>query len=261
MSSLTQEAVAAMVGDVQSKTAELRMRNHELMFEVSKLRRELNKFINKDVLAKKRQLNWVPEATLREVQKDLAAEQKTRLRMCGEGLDTCTDVELRELRDQLEKGLDRVVLAMGHRLCGNSLNASAEDELRQLRNQLEKGLERVVLAMERIAAEPRVLQRHPDYKCPLSLGLMRDPVVTAEGQSYERTEIEKWFKQCRDNNEPLTSPLRAPLASDVLIPNNSLRRAIEDALDLEVGMFEIAVQLQLDQSRAGGKAKRARTEN
>jgi hypothetical protein len=84
---------------------------------------------------------------------------------------------------------------------------------------------------------------------------MRDPVVTADGQSYERKQIEQWFRSCRDAKEPVTSPLRAPLASDALVPNNSLRRAIEEAMDRE--LFEVAVELELDVSRAGCAAKRA----
>jgi hypothetical protein len=30
-------------------------------------------------------------------------------------------------------------------------------------------------------------------ECPLTMEVMRDPVITADGQTYERAEIEKWF--------------------------------------------------------------------
>jgi hypothetical protein len=106
--------------------------------------------------------------------------------------------------------------------------------------KLESLLEDIMVAKERVEkmqlrrkAEDRVLAKHPDYRCPISLGIMRDPVVTADGQSYERTEIEAWFKTQREANEPLTSPLRAPLKSAQLVANHSLRRAIEAAVHAE----------------------------
>jgi hypothetical protein len=64
---------------------------------------------------------------------------------------------------------------------------------------------------------------------------MRDPVVTDDGQSYERKEIEAWFETQREKKEPISSPLRAPLTSAQLVPNQSLRRAIEAAVDAELG--------------------------
>jgi hypothetical protein len=30
------------------------------------------------------------------------------------------------------------------------------------------------------------------YFCPISMEMMEDPVVAADGHSYERAEIEKW---------------------------------------------------------------------
>ena len=63
--------------------------------------------------------------------------------------------------------------------------------------------------------------------------------MTVDGQSYERKNIEQWFKKCKDSKEPISSPLRAPLASDLLVPNNSLRRAIEEALDFELGCLRV----------------------
>ena len=180
---------------------ELRLRNHQLTMEMSKVRRELNQYINKAIREKQRQKDicWVPEATLREVTSELHAEQKMRRRLCGQGLENCTDAELQELCEKINTAQ-----------------------------------ERVTDAMERRAAETRVTEKNLNYQCPISQSMMRDPVVTVDGQSYERKNIEQWFKMCKDSKEPISSPLRAPLASDLLVPNNSLRHAIEDALDFEL---------------------------
>ena len=180
---------------------ELRLRNHQRTMEMSKVRRELNQYINKAIREKQRQKDicWVPEATLREVTIQLHGEKQTRRRLCGQGLENCTDAELQELCEKINTAQ-----------------------------------ERVTDAMERRAAETRVTEKNLNYQCPISQSMMRDPVVTVDGQSYERKNIEQWFKMCKDSKEPISSPLRAPLASDLLVPNNSLRRAIEEAVDFEL---------------------------
>lgn len=48
---------------------------------------------------------------------------------------------------------------------------------------------------------------------------MRDPVLAADGQSYERMAIEAWLAAGRDTS-PVTG---APLAHSNLIPNHALR--------------------------------------
>ncbi|EMS59928.1 U-box domain-containing protein 16 [Triticum urartu] len=40
-------------------------------------------------------------------------------------------------------------------------------------------------------AEP--LAPPPDFRCPISLDLMRDPVVSSSGQTYDRESITRWF--------------------------------------------------------------------
>ena len=117
---------------------------------------------------------------------------------------------------------------------GRELDDLPEAQLEQLADDLVLAKERVDAMQLRRKAEALVLAKHPDYACPISLVIMRDPVVTDDGQSYERTEIEAWFKTQREANEPLTSPLRAPLKSSELVPNHSLRRAIEAAVQAQL---------------------------
>lgn len=57
---------------------------------------------------------------------------------------------------------------------------------------------------------------------------MHDPVVAADGNSYERSAIEAWFS----SGEP-TSPLtNEPLPHAALIPNNSLKKVIGDLVEV-----------------------------
>src|SRR4051794_2619545 len=62
-------------------------------------------------------------------------------------------------------------------------------------------------------------------ECPISREIMKDPVTCADGHSYERAEIEKWFTT--HSTSPCTG---LELQDKRLIPNHSLKKAISDFL-------------------------------
>jgi hypothetical protein len=62
------------------------------------------------------------------------------------------------------------------------------------------------------------------FQCPLTMEVMRDPVFTADGQTYERREIEEWFA-LGNRTRPLTGE---ELPSTNLLPNIALRKAIRE---------------------------------
>lgn len=55
--------------------------------------------------------------------------------------------------------------------------------------------------------------RPNEHFCPITLSVMVDPVVAADGQSYERAAITRWFATSRKN------PLGADLEHTNLIAN------------------------------------------
>ncbi|GJP42306.1 hypothetical protein CLOM_g1888 [Closterium sp. NIES-68] len=61
-----------------------------------------------------------------------------------------------------------------------------------------------------------------DFFCPISLDIMRDPVTVASGQTYERGEIERWFREGH-RYCPVT---RSALEDLHVAPNKSLRSII-----------------------------------
>ena len=65
------------------------------------------------------------------------------------------------------------------------------------------------------------------FCCSLTLDLMRDPVSTADGHTYERAAITRWFADGKT-----TSPnTGAALKHKNLIPNIALRQTIEEWAD------------------------------
>ena len=67
------------------------------------------------------------------------------------------------------------------------------------------------------------MERPPEaFLCPIGLEVMRRPFVAADGHSYEEGPIRAWLR------DHATSPMtNAPLPSTMVVPNHSLRAAIE----------------------------------
>ena len=63
--------------------------------------------------------------------------------------------------------------------------------------------------------------------CPLSLEIYEDPVMAADGFSYERREIENWFARGK-HTSPKTNE---ELPHVMLVPNRDLRAMCQDFLD------------------------------
>ena len=61
------------------------------------------------------------------------------------------------------------------------------------------------------------------FMCPLTMEVMREPVITADGQTYEQTEIQKWFAH-GNRTSPLTA---AEQPSTNLTPNIVLRKLVK----------------------------------
>merc|ERR1711898_58181 len=61
------------------------------------------------------------------------------------------------------------------------------------------------------------------FRCPILMEIMKDPVIAADGFSYERSAITKWLTT--NNNSPMTG---LPLAHSQLIPNQTLKSAIAE---------------------------------
>ena len=72
----------------------------------------------------------------------------------------------------------------------------------------------------------RVEGAPPQFFCPITLAVMSDPVITADGQTYERHAIEKWL--LGNATSPLTGKA---LPHFELAPNVVLRSLIEDFID------------------------------
>ncbi len=62
-----------------------------------------------------------------------------------------------------------------------------------------------------------------EFKCPISLEPMTDPVVASDGCTYERNSITTWLSE--HNTSPMTN---APLESPLLFQNRAMRNLIRE---------------------------------
>lgn len=69
--------------------------------------------------------------------------------------------------------------------------------------------------------KPKALIIPDDFRCPISLDLMNDPVIVASGQTYERACIEKWFASGHD-----TCPKTLQRLSNMTITPNYVLRSL-----------------------------------
>jgi hypothetical protein len=63
---------------------------------------------------------------------------------------------------------------------------------------------------------------HPAMYCPIGFTLMEDPVIDIDGHSYERKNIEKWFRT--SHHSPMTG---LTMSNKSLYPNRALKLVIE----------------------------------
>lgn len=64
------------------------------------------------------------------------------------------------------------------------------------------------------------------FICPISGEIMKDPVITPSGISYERETIETWLKK-----KPVDPLSKKPLDVKDLIPNRSLKDTIQEFMN------------------------------
>ena len=63
--------------------------------------------------------------------------------------------------------------------------------------------------------------------------LFKNPQVAADGFTYEKEDIETWFKINQEHDKPTTSPVTGAVLPDLrLIPNRSLNAALNQFKDL-----------------------------
>lgn len=94
-----------------------------------------------------------------------------------------------------------------------------------------------------VGTETVVVEEPPkEFICPITREIMRDPVVTSDGHTYERVAIAKWF------NGRKTSPMtNLPLRSTALTPNRALQSSITEFLSKQSAVTAATQQSNINE--------------
>ena len=161
-----------------------------------------------------------------ELQKERRLHRTTRdqcVRLRSEHAKVC-----RKMRQELQASSDSV-----KRLRAEEISNFDAQQLADLRDELNAAIGKVnmqtaKLAEDLVASTPSL----HDCLCPIGLQLMRDPVIAADGHTYERAQIEQWI---RVRGDGAVSPKTGfPLAHSNLVPNHTVKSLINSAVEAKL---------------------------
>ncbi|XP_035188187.1 WD repeat, SAM and U-box domain-containing protein 1 isoform X3 [Oxyura jamaicensis] len=109
-------------------------------------------------------------------------------------------------------------------LTKESLTNELKIESLGLRNKILQKIEE--LRMKMVSVSVGI----PDeFLCPITRELMKEPVIAADGYSYEKEAMENWISNKRRSSPMTNLPLHSPL----LTPNRTLKMAISRWLETQ----------------------------
>jgi hypothetical protein len=113
------------------------------------------------------------------------------------------------------------------------------ERLEALERDMRAALARVELAQERLKAWEAVGEDVPDFRCPITSEIMREPVMIDDGNSYERKAIEEWFCEQERKRNPFspqrfTSPLTREVVTRKHVVNLNLKKVIAGAVEAKL---------------------------
>lgn len=98
-----------------------------------------------------------------------------------------------------------------------------------------------------------------NHLCPITHQMMVDPVITADGTTYDRSAIEAWFAMQTRRGEAATSPLTGePLANNHLLPNLIVRSLVREFAEAYAHQLSECREY-LEQVRVGAPARKGST--
>ncbi|KAF7667905.1 hypothetical protein LDENG_00041490 [Lucifuga dentata] len=124
----------------------------------------------------------------------------------------------------VDEGLDGLVDKFSaNNIDGTELLSLTKETLASELNIESVGLRSKVLRKLEELKGASVCAGIPDeFLCPITRELMKEPVMAADGYSYEKEAIEKWINT-KNRSSPMTN---LPLLTTLLTPNHTLKMAI-----------------------------------
>ena len=134
------------------------------------------------------------------------------------------------------------------RLQGAVAPGASEQDMAAQEAELQANLERLREAVreERLRRSLRSAVQK-EFLCPITMTTFCDPVIAADGHSYERSAIEAWLQH--HNTSPLTN---LQLPHKHLVPNRAIKSAIASIMAAEGGIKPAAAGAAADEGSTQG---------
>lgn len=125
----------------------------------------------------------------------------------------------------------------------NPLNGVSYEKTAAIENDIKNTIPNIKL---KSIIEDFVLQlpqSEENYWCSCTMELMADPVLTADGQTYEHGFIQNWLINKQKDTSPNTN---VKLNNKNLIPNENLKSAIKDFIKSKQANVERKIEIKQD---------------
>lgn len=151
------------------------------------------------------------ESALKEIKRGVKMSHGILVKFAGK-LDLKSNQEILRELSLLEKEKNKA----------HSNKDKGEEELLNLLIVLVTQMGDDLAEQKQVQAQKGGIPIPPDFRCPLSLELMSDPVIVASGQTYERAYIQQWL----DQGNTTCPKSRQTLSHLNLIPNYTVKALI-----------------------------------
>lgn len=122
-----------------------------------------------------------------------------------------------------EEGLDELIgIFKSNNIDGPELSRMNKETVAEMGIESVGLRGRLLRKVESLKASQSGSDAPDEFLCPISREVMKDPVIAADGYSYERESIESWIRG-KTKTSPMTNLL---LPTTLLTPNRSLKMAI-----------------------------------
>ncbi len=131
---------------------------------------------------------------------------------------------LKDAKDDMLQYKTELMRMRGRRISDYDL-----EQLSILEQDLLDVMDRVQKVKLLRKAEEEVVKSLDSCKCSIGHKLMRDPVVAADGHTYESAEIVQWL--ATSDKSPKTG---LPLLNKTLTPNYAMKATINEAVEMKL---------------------------
>ena len=132
-----------------------------------------------------------------------------------------TKKELASTKEKLQGEIDL--------LRGKTFESMDREALVKRKTDLEDMQRRLDDAILRREVEEEIQEKPSSFICPITMSLMKSPVMASDGHSYERDAIQEHIRRQGANAKSPTTGER--LAHHNLTPNHTLKKSIDEEIE------------------------------